>query len=148
MAFKQGCHGTSSFSCSPSSLGIVLELHACAEGMGSCRGKRGKEHCRREESKEEEIQPWLVEHCVSSLVGDRFGCVVFLQQIDNISSEYSRAELGGTTRSAGHLGFEPVSPVASSGRLQVAFQQYFQGWDSSPWPQEKCAWSLVRWERF
>ena len=97
-AFEQGCCGISPFSCCPPSLGIMLEFHARAEGMGSCRGKRGKEHCRREESKEKKIQPWLVEHWVSSLVGDGFGCVVFLQQVDNISSEYSRAELGETTR--------------------------------------------------
>lgn len=36
--------GISPFSCSPPSLGIILELHAHAEGMRSCRGKeRGKE---------------------------------------------------------------------------------------------------------
>lgn len=39
LAFKQGCHGISPFSCSPPSLGIMLELHAHAEGVGSCRGK-------------------------------------------------------------------------------------------------------------
>lgn len=39
LAFRQGCHGISPFSCSPPSLGIVLELHAHAEGMGSSRGK-------------------------------------------------------------------------------------------------------------
>lgn len=111
MAFKQGCRGISPVSCSPPSLGIVPELHARAEGMGSCRGKRGKEHRRREESKEEETQPWLVGHGVSGLVGDGFGCVVFLQQIDNISSAYSRTELGATTRSAGRLGFERISPA-------------------------------------
>lgn len=79
--------------------------------MGSCRGKRGKEHRRREEGKEEEIQPWLVEHWVANLLGDGFGCVVFLQQINNISLAYSGAELGETTRPVGHLGLEYVNPA-------------------------------------
>lgn len=110
LAFRQGRCGISPFSCSSPSLGVMLELHARAEGMGSCRGKRGKEHRRREESKDEEIQPWLVEHWVSSLVKDGLGCLVFLQQIDNGRSEYSRAELGETW-SAGCLGLERVSPA-------------------------------------
>ncbi|KAK4826630.1 hypothetical protein QYF61_010558 [Mycteria americana] len=54
----KGCCGISPFSCSPPSLGIVLELRACAEGAAE----------GREESEEEEIQPWLVERWVSSLL--------------------------------------------------------------------------------
>lgn len=78
----------------------------------SCRGDGElQREERREESKEEEIQPWLVEHWVSRLLGVGFGRVVFLQQINNIRSEYSRAELGDTTQSAGHLGFERISPA-------------------------------------
>jgi len=85
----------------------------------SCRGERGKEHRGTTESEEEEIQPWLVERLVANLVGGGFGCVVFLHQINERSSEYPRAELGETTWSAGHLSFECLSP-AKSRELQRA----------------------------
>lgn len=65
---------------------------------------------RREGRKKEKVQLWLVERWISSLVEDRFSCVAFLQQINDLSSENYRAELGETTWSAGHLGFERVSP--------------------------------------
>lgn len=100
--------GVSLFSCSPPSLGIVLQLHACAEG--SCREKEITGGCP----------------IAGSLLGIQpgRGCVVFLQ---HEIREYSRVELGETIWSTDCLGFEHIS----SGKcgLQVTFQLYIHPLD-------------------